>query len=319
VKRALSFDTGVAGQAASFDGASHVDAGDLAKFGFFDKFTFAAWIRPTSDTGTILARMAQTPDPDGYSIVLAGGKLQVNLVKRWLDDALRVETEDAIAPGQWRHVAVTYDGSRAARGVRVYVDGHEQKLKVLVDELNQSFVNAEPLRIGGGGTQPQFKGLVDEVIVYNRDLPADEIALLATRDSIESIVSLAAEKRTPPQSARLRAYYLDEHAPEAIRRARARIVELRGEKAKFEEDFPTVMVMQETSQTRETFVLERGQYDKPGEKVAPGVPASLHALPVGAQADRLAFARWLVDPANPLTARVAVNRFWQTLFGAGIL
>ncbi|MBI3281732.1 MAG: DUF1553 domain-containing protein [Acidobacteria bacterium] len=79
------------------------------------------------------------------------------------------------------------------------------------------------------------------------------------------------------------------------------------------------MVMQEREKPRDTFLLERGAYDRPREKVAPAVPASLHPLPEGAPNNRLGFARWLVDPANPLTARVTVNRFWQMYFGTGLV
>jgi mono/diheme cytochrome c family protein len=318
-KGAVTFDAGMIGSAAALDGASHIEAGDVGKFGYFDKFTFSAWINPRAASGTVLARMAQQPDADGYSVVLADGKLQVNLVKRWLDDALRVETDEPVATDRWQHVAVTYDGTRAAGSVRIFVDGQERKLKTLLDEMNQSFSNAEPLRIGGGGNDAKFKGLIDDVRVYARDLPADEIALLATSDPIDRILAIAPKDRAPRQAAKLSAYYLEEHAPQHIRAARTRIREVRKETFKFEEDFPTVMVMQEMPVRRETFVLARGQYDKPGEKVEPGVPASLHPLPADGPADRLAFARWLVDPANPLTARVAVNRFWQMYFGVGLV
>ena len=83
--------------------------------------------------------------------------------------------------------------------------------------------------------------------------------------------------------------------------------------------FPTVMVMQESPTPRETHLLLRGAYDRPGEKVSPGVPATLPPLPAGVPNNRLGFAKWLVDPANPLTARVAVNRFWQMYFGTGLV
>ena len=70
---------------------------------------------------------------------------------------------------------------------------------------------------------------------------------------------------------------------------------------------------------RETFLLVRGQYDKKGEKVVAGVPASLAPLPASAPHNRLGLAQWLVDPANPLTARVIVNRYWQMYFGTGLV
>src|SRR5579884_1164794 len=79
------------------------------------------------------------------------------------------------------------------------------------------------------------------------------------------------------------------------------------------------MVMQELPGERETHLLIRGSYDRPGPKVERGVPAILPPLPAGAPNNRLGFAQWLVDPANPLTARVTVNRFWQSYFGTGIV
>jgi hypothetical protein len=79
------------------------------------------------------------------------------------------------------------------------------------------------------------------------------------------------------------------------------------------------MVMQEMPNRRDTFVLKRGQYDQRADKVQPGVPAFLPPLALGASADRLGLACWLVSPAHPLTARVAVNRWWASYFGAGLV
>ena len=87
----------------------------------------------------------------------------------------------------------------------------------------------------------------------------------------------------------------------------------------FQKTIPTVMVMQQSEKPRESFVLVRGQYDQRGEKVDADVPASLPPLPAGAPRNRLGLAQWLVDPANPLVARVTVNRFWQSLMGKGIV
>src|SRR5262249_37064378 len=89
------------------------------------------------------------------------------------------------------------------------------------------------------------------------------------------------------------------------------------------ESFPTTMIMEETPKPRDAFVLIRGEYDKRGEKVEPGVPSlgqsGQTSLPPGGKNNRLALARWLVEPAHPLTARVAVNRFWQMYFGTGLV
>lgn len=82
---------------------------------------------------------------------------------------------------------------------------------------------------------------------------------------------------------------------------------------------PTSMIMADMPEQRDTFILIRGQYDKPGDKVLPGTPKSLPPMPAGAPANRLGLAKWIIDPANPLTARVTVNRYWQQYFGRGIV
>ncbi len=82
---------------------------------------------------------------------------------------------------------------------------------------------------------------------------------------------------------------------------------------------PTTLVFKERPEPVEAHILKRGQYDQPGDKVSRNTPAFLPPLPEGAPRNRLGFARWLVDPSHPLTARVAVNRLWQQFFGTGIV
>jgi len=91
------------------------------------------------------------------------------------------------------------------------------------------------------------------------------------------------------------------------------------ERANFDAALPRVMVMEEMARPRDTFVLIKGAYDKPTDKVSAGVPAILPPLPAGAPNNRLALAKWLVAPENPLTARVTVNRYWQLFFGTGLV
>jgi hypothetical protein len=95
--------------------------------------------------------------------------------------------------------------------------------------------------------------------------------------------------------------------------------EARTKRDKFEKGLPRTMVMRERAQPRETFILTRGAYDKPETKVTHGTPAILPPLPADAPANRLALARWLVSPEHPLTARVIVNRYWQSFFGTGLV
>jgi hypothetical protein len=309
---------GLPGKALQFDGACYLDAGDVGHFGFFDKFTLAAWIYPTKEGGTILGRGVDVEHGDGYFLRLVDGKLQLNLVKRWLDDALRVETDTVLEPDRWHHVVVSYDGSRVAKGVRLYVDGQLVKSRVLLDELNQTFASKEPLRIGAGQGS-RFHGAVGDVRIYNRVLSEEEASILATVDDLAASAGTRREKRTSGQAAKLRACFLDQAAPERIRAIERSLRELREERERLVESFPTTMVMEEMPTPRDTFILIRGVYDKHGEKVGPGVPAVFPPLPKEGKNDRLKLARWLTSPDHPLTARVAVNRFWQMYFGEGLV
>lgn len=95
--------------------------------------------------------------------------------------------------------------------------------------------------------------------------------------------------------------------------------ELREQLKKLEAQFPTTLVMKERVQPRSAYVLIRGEYDNQGEQVERGTPAVLPPMNPGSPRDRMGLAQWLVDPNHPLTARVAVNRFWQQLFGVGLV
>jgi hypothetical protein len=315
------YGTGPVGQAAVFDGRRYLDAGDLGGFGFFDHFSLGAWVRPEGPQGgTILSRMLDVEQGEGYCLKLVHGKLQVHFTKRWLDDALRVESEQTLEPGRWRHVQLTYDGSRRAEGVRLYLDGKPLPTRVLLDELNQTFQTKQPFRIGAGdGPRGRFQGSIARVCIHNVCLSPEQVQVLAVPQTLGAILALPAAKRDPAQSAKLAAYYLDNHAPEKIRQAHRSRDELRHQRRQLVEAIPTTMVMEEMPRPRDTHVLIRGEYDKRGEKVSPGVPAVLGAMPTPSRNDRLTLARWLVDPGHPLTARVAVNRTWQMFFGAGLV
>ena len=152
------FVPGPVGTAASFDNKRYVDAGTVAAFEVTDRFTLAAWVRPETSEGAILSKTQSEFEGEGqgsrgYGLFLRDGKLQLNLVVRWLDDSLRVETVEALKPGEWRHVAATYDASFQAKGIRIYIDGKPAPVRVLLDFMNQNFYVKDPLRIGAAGPQ----------------------------------------------------------------------------------------------------------------------------------------------------------------------
>ncbi|HEY2934388.1 MAG TPA: DUF1553 domain-containing protein [Acidobacteriota bacterium] len=314
------------GKSAAFDGTAYLDAGNIAVFDIGDPFTISAWVYSDSiPDGSIVSKMADSPKGKGYGLHLNKGKVYVHLTSDWTTDAIRLETEESLVPGRWHHLAVTYTGSRMAEGVRVYINGKTAPVQIQLDTLYRPFRNAgrefkDPLRIGGGaGPERRFRGQMDEVRIYSRTLPEQEIAALALGEPLSAIAVKAASDRSEGEKLALRWYFLENAAPPKIRSAWNRLAALEQQEELLERSFPTVMVMAENATRKNTFLLIRGAYDKPGEKVEPRIPAVLPQLPAGEPNNRLGFARWLVDPANPLPARVAVNRFWQMFFGAGLV
>lgn len=287
-----------------YDGRRHerIDAG---AFGYLDRFSLSAVVVPTRvDRGTLFSRMTDVAEGDGYAVRLHDDRLQVNLVKRWLDDAARVETEERLTPGTRRHVTVTYDGSRVASGIRVFLDGKPVALRVLLDDLNQTFATKEPLRVGAGnGPLDRFVGRMSEVRLYSRALDATEVRIAAGLE---------------PKEKKRRAFLRSDTVPIAVREAHQRLARLQQQRRDLMDQLPTTMVMEDMPKPRATHLLRRGQYDQPGERVTPGVP-TFAPWPTEAPMNRLGLARWVVDATNPLTARVIVNRFWQMFFGVGLV
>ncbi|MHA3775680.1 PSD1 and planctomycete cytochrome C domain-containing protein [Verrucomicrobiota bacterium sgz303538] len=135
---------------------------------------------------------------------------------------------------------------------------------------------------------------------------------------VRTILERPEGERTKKQQDQLREFYRKQFWP-ALVQADGEIVRMRKELEGAKKQVPNVMVMAEMEKPRETYVLNRGQFNQPGDKVEPGVPASLPPLPAGAPKNRLALAQWITDPQHPLLARVTVNRFWKLAMGGGLV
>ena len=307
------------GGTAELDGQRYFDLGDIGDFDFYDPFTLSAWIRPESETGGVVGRYLTT-GPKGYGLFLIDGKLQLRIDTASISDRMRIESVETIPLAQWTHVAGVYDGTRNTDGMRLYINGRPAETKMLVDEsLNQTRVKAT-IRIGHGpGTHDRFAGLVDDVRVYSRALDSSQAAVLAVQDTPAAIAALRPEERTPAQRLKLRWAYLEHSAPTEVSAAWKDLRDLRLKREAFIATLPTVMVMDERGDTRPTHILFRGAFDAPREIVEPGLPSALPPMPKDLPNNRLGLARWLTSRENPLTARVTVNRFWQMLFGRGIV
>lgn len=316
------YRAGVVGKGVSLDGNGAINLGDVGNFDFLNRFSYSFWVKfPTDSQGILLARMKDDDALSGLSFVLSPEKkLQLNFVSRWLDDALRIETVDPLVPDQWQHLVVTYDATRSASGVQCFVNGKQTAMRTLLDELLQTFKTNEPLRLGlAHASIPAFKGELDELRAYGKVLSPEEVQILGVPQSISTIARIPENQRTAEQSRKLEHWYLENQAGEEVRRAWLGIRDLGKQRDQILATVPTVMTMQEKGVLTKTHILVRGQYDHPGAEVTRGVPAQLNSLKSESMPNRLDLARWLVDPQHPLTARVAVNRFWQMYFGQGIV
>ena len=315
------FVEGRLGSAASFDGQRFINAGNHPDVSYDDKWSIAAWIFPTAKDGVIVSRARGGDQGEsGWGLYLEDGKVRLSLATRILDDGVVAETVNGIRLNEWQHVVATYDGSKTPGGMRVYLDGISNELTGLLDLVGNRLRNRSPLRIGASGSdKPRFEGHIDDVRIYTSVLTPEEVGVLATVESISEIAAIAPADRTASQIAKLRLCFLDQYAPQEIQETWRQLVALEREREALWESFPTVMVMAEMQPRRQAFRLDRGAYDNPAEPVSPGVPAVLPPLPGNTEANRLALARWLVEPDHPLTARVTVNRFWQMYFGTGIV
>ena len=310
---------GLRGRAARLDGSRHFDLGDRADLDFYDPFTLSAWVRPEAATGGIVARY-ETSGPRGYGLFLADGKLQLRIDTASISDRMRIESHEAIPVEEWTHVAGVYDGTRATSGMHLYVNGSRVGAKSLVDESLNSTKSPAPLRIGHGpGPTDRFRGLIDEARVYTRALSADETAVLAVAEPPTAITAIPPGQRTPAQRRKLRWAYLETVGASQAATLWTQLRDLRLKREDFFASLPTVMVMDERRDVRPTHILFRGTFDAPREQVDPALPSALPPLPEGLPNNRLGLARWLTDPSHPLTARVTVNRFWQMIFGRGIV
>ena len=244
--------------------------------------------------------------------------------------------------GQWEHRA--YWGEDAIAFGSGDTPGHRhmgplpelgQWVRLEVDAAHVGLpagtnVNGLAFTQFGGSTYSDKAGIVTRTPQDNQSfesLAAWEAFEKALKKSsapadVQAALKVEKDKRTEDQQKKLRNYFLENvyaKTKPTFDSFRQQIADLEKKKKDLDASIPVSLVMADLPTPRETFVLIRGAYDKKGEKVTPATPSILPPIPEGAPLNRLGLAQWLVDPSHPLTARVAVNRFWQQYFGTGLV
>jgi hypothetical protein len=317
---------GKIGPAPVIKPGSTFEVSEAGDFELNQKFSYGAWIKAGRNGvfGAIMARMDEKNGYRGWDLWQNNRGLSVHLVDKWEENAIKVSTrEPVLKPGEWQHVFVTYNGSSKAEGVQIYINGVPQKrLTVEKNTLKPkaSIRTIVPLKIGQRSDGAIFAdGSVQDARVYDRQLTEAEIKTLADVGPLRSVLAAATDKRTPQQRNALFAHYLATRDVEWMKHD-STAKKLEAEKEAIKARSPITHVQQEVMNVMPMAnILARGAYDKPGERVEAAVPAALGKLPEKAPKNRLGLAQWVVSKENPLTARVTVNRFWQEVFGQGIV
>jgi hypothetical protein len=297
-----TFNAGIVNKQAEFDAQTQAEFGT---FDVGDSFALAFWYRSGAKEPVKVfddGRFAFSTDE-----AIPVGNLQRAPHLTFRAGSVEVTTKRRLPNSTWYQLTVNCD----SKGIELLVDGKAEPV-----DVRQVTNSGGRLTLR---TAKGFRGQLDELRIYNRLLTLAEVENLKNVEPASASLRIAEKKRSKDQEARLRDYFLTNAAGEPYGANWIALKAMKTEKEALDSVVPTTMVMEEMAKPRETAILARGYYRNRGEIVKPGVPAMLPPLPKDAPLDRLTLAKWLVDPAHPLTARVAVNRYWQMYFGTGIV
>ncbi len=316
---------------------TNVTIENVANLSLDNPFTISFWLRFPEDAAKRDLTLFGKYDPQRENL---GWRMRI-MKDRSIDFSLADDSEEhlkisarsrnPIKPGEWSHIVLTYDGFNWYDSIQTYqraLDFHVNGKAIGTKGINfraklkGSISNDQPFVIGNAAAKEKSldkEGADNAVVmrnlrIYNAMLGSLEKQLLALE--IDSgLVELASNDDSDDTETDGNIDELTNLIPRLIEHRN-----LQRTLAELEASAPITLVMEEREDSQpEARILERGQYDLPGEKVGAAVPEVFPPLPQGMQANRLALAKWLVSPDNPLPARVTVNRFWQELFGTGIV
>ena len=224
---------------------------------------------------------------------------------------------EALTPRSWQHVCVRYSGGQANSSISILVNGRAGNLRNSSEQhCTATELATTELKIGG----PYPSAGLSDVRVFRRWLLDEEVQLLADEHQLRECFARATpwDDLSVADRSRLEQHFQHVFKP-AFQTAARGLAQTETRRDFIYARSTTTLVMQERVTPPRAEILERGDYTKPVAEVRPGVPAVLPPLPTGAAANRLALADWLVHPDHPLTARVTINRLWQSLFGIGLV
>lgn len=272
----------------------------------------SASIPETLDEGTLVHfnKAGILYNYKGWEISMQDGHWDIRMAHTFPYNAIQLISENPVAKDVWQTVVLAYDGSSKASGLKLYVDGVSVPMRVERDNLYKNILSNKPgvqkeigLKLGARMRSKGTPGaVVDDVKVYDRRLSEWEIKHLAGSSG---------------EGGRFEFFLSRYHQP--YKAGLAKLARLRGERNEMNETVREVMVMEELPDPVQAHVLNRGAYNEPAEPVNSTTPEAILPFREEWPDNRLGLSYWLTDDENPLTARVTINRYWQMIFGRGLV
>ncbi len=310
-----------------------IHLGGVKNFDLDEAFSAGAWIKIESQ-GTFQTIMGNIGDKNtswrGWVFYLDSlNRPAIKIVHSLSHNYLHVTTDRTVPLEEWTSLFFTYDGSAEAKGIKIFFDGEELVTTIHQDRLYKNILPVKMTnyipdyhrRVKMGIAHNYlftdtdngvFVGSLDEVKVFHRHLTELEVGAIHRKEVRSPQLPIALRKQ-----AKVNHYFY--RSDPGFQSLQNQLSQLRSRKFDLIDPVPEVMVMEELPTPRTTHILERGLYTALGEVVHPATPAALPPFLDKYPANRLGLAQWLFNDHHPLTARVAVNRYWQMIFGRGIV
>lgn len=302
------------GKAIKLNGDDPLTFGDIGVFSRAEPFSINYWVKIPEEleSGTMMhkGQGAIIYNFRGYHLALRDNKMEAMLAHTVPYNAIIKISEIEIPKNEWLNITMTYTGNSKASGLKVFLNGEEVNMITEKDKLYKDIIFPEMNKQPGLRFGARWRGIgtkdteYDEIRIYNRTLTSGEIkklfrpGYLPTNDELDEI-KLASDPNYQQELKKL--------------------IAIRKEQNALIESIPEIMVMDEVEEKRKTYLLERGAYDAHGEEVSEGTIDAIMEFSDEYPKNRLGLTQWLFSDKNPITARVVVNRIWQSFFGTGLV